>query len=79
MLAPSEPLAHRAGLGSDNLRLGGRHQPLALIQRQTESFRDREIIALNSRHLRLNHDPRLKFGDQLHPPHQIRHGPHLPP
>jgi hypothetical protein len=38
-----------------------RHQPLALIQRRAESFWDREIVALNARHLRLGHDTRLNL------------------
>jgi hypothetical protein len=40
------------------------HQLFALIQRQAESFGDREIVAVNPRHLRLRRDTRLKFGDQ---------------
>jgi hypothetical protein len=75
MLTPSEPLAHRGDLRADNLPLGGGHQLLALIQRQAERFGDSQIVALDTRHLRLGHDPRLKFSNQLHPPHQLRHGP----
>ena len=59
MFAPSEPLAHYGHLGTDNLHPGGRHKPLALIQRQAESFGDREIVALDLRHLRLRDDTRF--------------------
>jgi hypothetical protein len=38
MLTSPKPLPHRRDLGSDNLRLGCRYQPLSLIQRQAESF-----------------------------------------
>ncbi len=73
MLAPSELLAHRGDLGADDLRLCGRHQPLALVQRQADGLGDRKIIALNSGHLGLGHDARPQLGYQLHSPYQLRH------
>jgi hypothetical protein len=61
-------------LGADNLRLGGRHQLLTLIQGQAECLGNREIGAFDARYLRLRNDTRFKLGDELHPPHQRRHG-----
>jgi hypothetical protein len=60
MLVPSEPLAHRADLGTDNLRLGGRRQLLTLFQCQAERFGSRQIVALDARHLRLRDNTRFK-------------------
>jgi hypothetical protein len=75
MLTPPEPFAHDGHLSPDDPCLGSRHQPLALVKRKPERLLRREIIALNAGQLSLGRNPRLELGDQLHPPHQLRHGP----
>src|SRR5271166_2865049 len=73
VLTPSEPLTHRGNLSADDLRLSGCRQPFALVQRQADGFRDREIVALNPGHLGLGHGARPKLGNKLYPPYQLRH------